>query len=143
MDVGLLLLLNLVTRIYALCKTVTGGGASGSTEGTGGSINPLGMVRIFRAMRIQGRNFVDMGAGDGRVLAAAAACGAHAGWGCELPVNAGCIMIFNALMDMMAMKMPGILTANASQPVQSKWVLAAQDIDSVATRNHSYLGGDH
>ena len=37
----------------------------------------------------------------------------------------------------------GILTANASQPVQSKWVLAAQDIDSVATRNHSYLGGDH
>ena len=52
-------------------------------------------------------------------------------------------MIFNALMDMMAMKMPGILTANASQPVQSKWVLAAQDIDSVATRNHSYLGGDH
>jgi hypothetical protein len=143
LDSGLVLLLKLVTRIYALCKTVTGGGASGSTEGTGGSVNPLGMVRIFRAMRIQGRNFVDLGAGDGRVLAAAAACGAHTAWGCELPGNTGCIMIFNALMAMMPMKIPGILTASASQPVPPKCVLAAQDIDTVAAANHSHLRGHH
>jgi hypothetical protein len=49
------------TRIYSLCKKVTGGGASGATLGTGGSVNPSGMVSILHATRVHARHIVDPG----------------------------------------------------------------------------------
>jgi hypothetical protein len=143
------LLLTLVTRIYALCKTVTGGGASGSVAGIGGSVNPFGMVLLFQAMRLRGRNFVDLGAGDGRVLVAAVACGARRAWGCELPVNTGCIGVFLALLNITAERMPGILAAelpgtvmeNTPRQVSSRFLpeLSGQDIERVGNCKFSLV----
>ena len=42
-------------------KKVTGGGASGATVGTGGSVNPSGMVSILHATRVHARHIVDPG----------------------------------------------------------------------------------
>ena len=114
-----------ITRIYSLCKKVTGGGASGATVGTGGSVNPSGMVSILHATRVHARHFVDMGAGDGRVLAVAAALGARSALGYELPDNPGYMRVYAALVKLIKAKMPGTVTGDAES-------LVAQDIDKVA-----------
>jgi hypothetical protein len=54
-----------VGRIFRIYEKITGG-ADGSVAGLNGSIRPL--VRILRALEIQAREFIDFGAGDGRVL---------------------------------------------------------------------------
>ncbi len=42
-------------------RKVTGGGASGATVGTGGSVNSSGMVSILHATRVHARHIVDPG----------------------------------------------------------------------------------
>ena len=59
-----------VGRIFRIYKKITGG-ADGSVAGLNGSIRPLDLVRILGALEIQGREFIDFGAGDGRVLLSA------------------------------------------------------------------------
>ena len=55
-----------VGRIFRIYKKITGG-ADGSVAGLNGSIRPLDLVRILGALEIQGREFIDFGAGDGRI----------------------------------------------------------------------------
>ena len=80
------------------------GGVSGSSgeSGVSGSIAPKGMLDIFDATDLQGRGIVDMGAGDGRVLMAAAMYGASNGWGCEFGANSGNFAIYDAALCAMA-----------------------------------------
>ena len=56
----------MVGRIFRIYKKITGG-ADGSVAGLNGSIRPLDLVRILGALEIQGREFIDFGAGDGRI----------------------------------------------------------------------------
>jgi len=75
-----------VGRIFRIYKKITGG-ADGSVAGLNGSIRPLDLVRILGALEIQGREFIDFGAGDGRVLLSAILGSAKKASGYELPVN--------------------------------------------------------
>jgi hypothetical protein len=45
--------------------------AHGGITGVHGSVNPRAVAAIFRAMDIFGSNFVDAGAGDGKLMACA------------------------------------------------------------------------
>ena len=75
-----------VGRIFRKYKRITGG-ADGSVTGLNGSIRPLDLVRILGALEIQGREFIDFGAGDGRVLVSAIVGSATKATGYELPDN--------------------------------------------------------
>jgi hypothetical protein len=93
----------LLQRVGVVFKRASGGvcGSSGES-GVSGSIAPKGMFDIFEATNLRGRGIVDMGAGDGRVLMAAAVYGASNGWGCELGANSGNFAIYEAALCVMA-----------------------------------------
>ena len=86
----------MVGRIFRIYKKITGG-ADGSVAGLNGSIRPLDLVRILGALEIQGREFIDFGAGDGRVLLSAILGSATKASGYELPVNIAqyCMLFFD------------------------------------------------
>lgn len=86
-----------VGRIFRIYKKITGG-ADGSVAGLNGSIRPLDLVRILGALEIQGREFIDFGAGDGRVLLSAILGSATKASGYELPVNKAHSTILHAVL---------------------------------------------
>ena len=86
-----------VGRIFREYKRITGG-ADGSVTGLNGSIRPLDLVRILGALEIQGREFIDFGAGDGRVLVSAIVGSATKATGYELPENRAHGTILSAVL---------------------------------------------
>ena len=76
----------MVGRIFRIYEKITGG-ADASVAGLNSSIRPLDLVRILGALEIQGREFIDFGAGDGRVLLSAILGSATKASGYELPEN--------------------------------------------------------
>jgi len=86
-----------VGRIFREYKRITGG-ADGSVTGLNGSIRPLDLVRILGALEIQGREFIDFGAGDGRVLVSAIVGSATKATGYELPDNRAHGTILSAVL---------------------------------------------
>ena len=86
-----------VGRIFRIYKRITGG-ADGSVAGLNGSIRPLDLVRILGALEIQGREFFDFGAGDGRVLLSAILGSATKASGYELPENKAHRTILHAVL---------------------------------------------
>jgi hypothetical protein len=86
-----------VGRIFRIYKKITGG-ADGSVAGLNGSIRPLDLVRILGALEIQGRKFIDFGAGDGRVLVSAILGSATKASGYELPENKAHRTILQAVL---------------------------------------------
>ena len=49
-------------------------------------------------MHLRGRNLVDLGAGDGRVMASAMKCGARSVVGYELPANSAHKFVYDAVL---------------------------------------------
>lgn len=86
--------------VFKQASSDTSGSCGGC--GFGGSIAPKGMYDVFEATELRGRAIVDLGAGNGRVLMAAAFYGASNGWGWELGVNKGNFSIYNAALCIMA-----------------------------------------
>ena len=72
----------------------------GKYIGFGGSLSPQSLDQLFRAMNVYGCRFVDMGAGDGRVLVAVlAAGGACSAVGYQLPENAAQKFVFYGVLS--------------------------------------------
>ena len=86
-----------VGKFFRIYRKITGG-ADGSVAGLNGSIRPLDLVRILGALEIQGREFIDFGAGDGRVLVSAILGSATKASGYELPENRAHRTILHAVL---------------------------------------------
>jgi hypothetical protein len=85
-------------RIYATIRVVADN-AHGGITGVHGSVNPSGVAEIFHAMDLFGSDFVDIGAGNGVLLACAIVAGSSKITGIELPENDANKFIFTALMS--------------------------------------------
>ena len=90
-----------VRRAYREFNKATLGGCSGRFAGHDGSLAPIWLFRVLQFMGIIGNTVVDLGAGDGRVLASALACGADKVFGHELPENKACKYVFDAVLKRM------------------------------------------
>ena len=75
-----------LNTVYGHFKKASGG-CDGGVEGHNGSLNPICLFLILQHLDVYGRRLVDLGAGEGRVLASALACGAEGVYGHELPAN--------------------------------------------------------
>jgi hypothetical protein len=107
-------------------------GVSGSCGGCGvsGSIGPSGMLSIFKATDLEGRRIVDMGAGEGRVLMAAAVFGASNACGWELGENNGNFKIFTAALKKFK---DDVVLRDCKKPLfELNGTLMAGDIEKVA-----------
>ena len=87
--------------VYSVFKKVSDG-AHGNTLGTHGSLTPCSLHKVLSAVHVYGRTFLDLGAGNGIVLAAALTNGATNVHGIELPENQANQYIFNAAMRKIA-----------------------------------------
>ena len=99
---------NLMERINLVYRTSQkiSNGAHGNTAGIHGSLCPSSLGSIFTSVDVFGEKGVDLGAGNGIVLAAALAAGATRFHGFELPENKANRYIFDATMSMIARKLP-------------------------------------
>jgi len=86
-----------IGRIYRLFKKISGG-ADGSVAGVNGSIRPSCLANIFSSLGVDGCEFLDFGAGDGRVLIASISKGATKAYGYELPENGSHRLVLNAVL---------------------------------------------
>jgi hypothetical protein len=87
-----------IESIYRLFKKLSGG-ADGSISGVNGSIRPLCLARVLEALEIYGRELIDFGAGEGRVLLASLAKGAVRAVGYELPSNQAHQFVFTSVLS--------------------------------------------
>lgn len=75
------------------------GGCDGSTGfGFNGCLNVTSLFHLFLAIDLRGKNIVDLGAGEGRVMASALKYGAKSVIGYELPSNSAHKFIYNAVL---------------------------------------------
>ena len=77
----------------------TSDNSHGNVKGISGSLTPGSMHKIFTAADVNGVNFLDIGAGDGKPIAAAVAYGASSAQGFELPENQANAFIFKAAIQ--------------------------------------------
>lgn len=88
------------------------------------------MLSIFKATDLEGRSIVDMGAGEGRVLMAAAVFGASHACGWELGENNGNFKIFTAALKKFK---DDVVLRDCKKPLfELNGALMAGDIDKVA-----------
>jgi hypothetical protein len=73
-------------------------GCHGNTRGFHGSLTAHSVQKILNAVDVFGKNFMDIGFGNGVVLAAALTSGASKAHGFELPENQANQYIFQAAM---------------------------------------------
>ena len=111
-----------IRRVYSYFRKAADG-CDGKAFGFGGSLSPKSLSTILCTMKIVGKRVVDLGAGEGRVLAAALALGARSAVGYELPGNAAQKFVLDAVMKMM--------TSVSSEPESFNCQWNAMDIDEV------------
>jgi hypothetical protein len=92
--------IQILTNLYNIYRKICTGVTVGC-DGFGGSIGPTGIDTIFRLLDLEGRCFMDIGAGDARLAVAAGCYGASKAFGVELAVNAGYFQIFKAVIASM------------------------------------------
>ena len=85
-----------IRKIYRLYHKLSDG-AEGGVSGVSGSVRPMSLARILRALKVRGKGLVDFGAGSGRVLFSAILEGASRSYGYELPVNEGMKALFDSV----------------------------------------------
>ena len=83
-------------RVFAIYKSVTGGGADGSVLGVNGSVNGVSTKLILDSLRVKGEVVCDMGAADGKFMVCAVIAGAQRVYGVEFAENTGCKMVLDA-----------------------------------------------
>ena len=91
--------------VYRIFKS-SSDGIHGNTRGFHGSLTAHSIQKVFNAVDVYGRSFMDIGFGTGIVLAAALAVGASSFHGFELPENKANKFFFDATMSMIARKLP-------------------------------------
>ena len=110
-------------RLYLKCSD----GLGGNVDGADGSLSPASLTRALGLLGVDKDTVaVDLGAGAGRPVFAAALLGAREAVGIELPVNLGQEMIFKAVRSRLA-ELPGALTGLAE-----RCKLEMADIDGLA-----------
>ena len=103
--------------IYRRFKKIS----DGKCVGLGGSLSPKSLGKLFQAVDVFGCKFVDMGAGDGRVLVSVLAAGASSAVGYELPGNNAQKFVFNGVLS----------TLSRQLEVTRSAILVGKDIDEV------------
>ena len=89
--------------VYRIFKS-SSDGIHGNTRGFHGSLTAHSIQKVFNAVDVYGRSFMDIGFGTGIVLAAALASGASKAHGFELPENQANKYIFEAAMRKISVK---------------------------------------
>jgi hypothetical protein len=83
-------------RVFAIYKSVTGGGADGSVLGVNGSVNGVSTKLILDSLRVKGEVVCDLGAADGKFMVCAVIAGAQRVYGVEFAENTGYKMVLDA-----------------------------------------------
>ena len=89
-----------IGTIYRMFRKISGG-ADGGVSGVNGSICPSCLKKVLCALEVNGREFIDFGAGDGRALLASLLKGATRAYGYELPANKAHRFVLNAIVSKM------------------------------------------
>lgn len=110
-------------RVYANFRKVSNGCDGSTGFGFFGFLNVRSLFLIFQALGVRGRKLVDLGAGDGKVLASAMRCNARSVVGYELPANSAHKYIYDAVLRRI---FP--INYNTIKP-NAQWL--AKDIDQV------------
>ncbi len=96
-----------LSRVRWLYRAIQGlfGGCDGS-EGSAisGCLNASSQFQLTDALKLEGERVFDIGAGEGRILGAAALAGAESGFGVEINAVQGCM--FNLILTRMSMEFP-------------------------------------
>ena len=113
-----------IQRVYANFRSASGGCDGATGFGFNGCLNATSLFLLFQAMALRGRNVVDLGAGEGRVLASAMKFGAKSVVGYELPANSAHKFVYDAVLRRIFAGVDFKLMASNAQ-----WL--AKDIDQV------------
>ena len=114
-----------IGKVYAHFRKVSNGCDGSTGYGFYGFLNVRSVFLIFQALGVRGRHFVDLGAGDGKVMASAMRCNARSVVGYELPSNSAHKYIYDAVLRRI---FPHPIQYNQIKPV-AQWL--AKDIDQV------------
>ncbi len=106
-----------------------GDGADGGVVAMNGNLRPTSLVRVLRALKPEKSDFLDFGAGDGRVLHAAMASRASTAKGFELPANKAHKFVFDAVGKELHSDASSILSTLRVAWSNAEW--CSQDIDSI------------
>ena len=114
-----------IRRVYAHFRKASDGCDGSTGFGFYGFLNVRSLFLIFQALGVRGRKLVDLGAGDGKVLASAMRCNARSVVGYELPSNSAHKYIYDAVLRRI---FPHPIQYNNIRPM-AQWL--AKDIDQV------------
>ena len=121
-----------VRSIYRTFRKISDN-AHGNVKGVSGCLTPGSLHKVLTVANVYGSNFMDIGAGDGKPIAAALVSGAKTAHGFELPENRANAFIFNAAMSRIAMSMfPNLSVLSCAR-------LDFQDIEQVCRTLRSSL----
>jgi hypothetical protein len=90
--------IRMVQSIYRTFRRISDS-AHGNVKGISGCLTPGSLHKVLTVADVYGLNFMDIGAGDGKPMAAAMACGASSAYGFELPENQANKFIFKAALS--------------------------------------------
>ena len=114
-----------IRRVYANFRSAAGGCDGATGFGFNGCLNVTSLFLLFQAIGLRGKNVVDLGAGEGRVLASAMKFGAKSVVGYELPANSAHKFVYDAVLRRIFAGIDFNLIASVAQ-----WL--AKDIDQVS-----------
>ena len=118
-----------IRRVYAHFRKASDGCDGSTGFGFYGFLNVRSLFHIFQALGVRERKLVDLGAGDGKVLASAMRCNARSVVGYELPSNSAHKYIFDAVLRRI---FSNPIQYNQIKPM-AQWL--AKDIDQVFFRH--------
>ena len=113
-----------IRRVYANFRSAAGGCDGATGFGFNGCLNVTSLFLLFQAIGLRGRNVVDLGAGEGRVMASALKIGAKSVVGYELPANSAHKYVYDAVLRRIFDRIDSNSMASDDQ-----WL--AKDIDQV------------
>ena len=129
--------------IYRTFRSVSDN-THGNVEGVSGSLTPGSFFRIFKVADVFGSNYVDIGSGEGKTMAAALAEGASSVQGFELPQNKANNLIYEAAMKRIERKFHSRLLPRSTmtfmniEKVLSFHVIAKYDSNPFLFRSIAY-----
>ncbi len=123
----------MIQRVYSHFRRASDGCDGATGFGFNGCLNVTSLFVIFQAIGLRGKRLVDLGAGEGRVLASAMKYGAHWVVGYELPFNSAHKYVYHAVLRRIY---EGIVHFDIVSPC-AQWL--AQDIDEVFVNRVSFI----
>ncbi len=114
----------MIRRVYAHFRKASDGCDGASGFGFNGCLSFTSLFLLFHAIGVRGRKIVDIGAGEGRVLASAMKCGAKSVVGYELPANSAHKYVYDAVLRRIFVQIDSNFLSSVAQ-----WL--AKDIQQV------------